>query len=79
MQDEHPLAYTSMALTPTEIEKELLAIVFGVEHFEGYVFGRKILIDTDHNCKPLESIMNISQSIECTKSIAENAVASTEI
>ena len=63
MQDEHPVAYASRALTPTEtnyaqIEKELLAIVFGVERFEGYVYGRKIFIDTDH--KPLESIMKKS-------------------
>ena len=63
MQDKHPVAYASRALTPTEtnyaqIEKELLAIVFGVEQFEGYVHGRKIFIDTDH--KPLESIMKKS-------------------
>ena len=47
MQDEHPVGYASRALTPTEtnyalIEKELLAIVFGVQRFEGYVYGRKI-------------------------------------
>ena len=63
MQDEHPVAYASRALTPTEtnytkIEKELLVIVFGVERFEGYVYGRKIYIDTDH--KPLDSIMKKS-------------------
>ena len=44
MQDEHPVAYASRDLTPTEtnyaqIKKELLAIVFGVERFEGYVYG----------------------------------------
>ena len=63
IQHEHPVAYASRALTPTEtnyvqIEKELLAIVFGVERFEGYVYGRMIFIDTDH--KPLESIMKKS-------------------
>ena len=63
MQDEHPVAYASRALTLTEtnyaqIEKELLAIVFGVERFEGSVYGRKIVIDTDH--KPLKSIMKKS-------------------
>ena len=48
MQDEHPVGYASRALTPKEtnyaqIEKELLAIVFEVERFEGYdVYGRKI-------------------------------------
>ncbi|XP_022806614.1 uncharacterized protein K02A2.6-like [Stylophora pistillata] len=60
IKDEHPVAYASKALTPTEtnyaqIEKELLAIVFGVERSEGSVYGRKVFIDTDH--KPLESIM----------------------
>ena len=63
MQDGHPVAYTSGALTPTEtnyaqIEKELLAIVFGVERFEGYAYGRKVFIDTDQ--KPLESLMKKS-------------------
>ena len=37
-----------------------VAIVFGVERFEGYVYGRKIFIDTDH--KALESIMKKSLS-----------------
>jgi len=65
MQDGYPVAYASRALTPTEtnyaqIEKELLAMVFGVERFKGYVYGRKTFIDTDH--KPLESIMKKSLS-----------------
>lgn len=63
LQDGHPVVYASRALTPTEvnyaqIEKELLSIVFGVERFEGYVYGRKVFVDTDH--KPLESIMRKS-------------------
>ena len=62
-RDGNPVAYASRALTPTEtncaqIERELLAIFFGVERFEGYVYGRKTFIDTDH--KPLESIMKKS-------------------
>ena len=65
LQDRHPVAYASRALTPTEsnyaqIEKELLSIVFGVEQFEGYVYGRKVFIDTDHI--PLESIVKLHQS-----------------
>ena len=60
LQDGHPVAYASRALTPAEtnyaqIEKELLSIVFGVEWFESYVYGRKVFVDTDH--KPLESIV----------------------
>ncbi|XP_033750517.1 uncharacterized protein K02A2.6-like [Pecten maximus] len=59
LQDGHPVAYASRALTPTEqnyaqIEKELLAVVFGMERFENYTYGREILVESDH--KPLEII-----------------------
>ncbi len=61
MQKGQPVAYASRALTPVEahyaqIEKELLAIVFGCEHFEAYTYGRDLVhIETDH--QPLESIV----------------------
>ena len=61
MQGGQPVAYASRALSPAEtryaqIEKELLAIVFGCDHFEAYVYGRDIVhVETDH--KPLEMIM----------------------
>jgi len=63
LQEGHPVAYASRALTPTEtqyaqIEKELLAVVYGVEKFSEYVYGRPVTIETDH--KPLESIMKKS-------------------
>ena len=59
LQEGHPVAYASRALTVTEvnyaqIEKELLAIVFGMERFENYVYGRRVVIESDH--KPLEII-----------------------
>lgn len=59
MQNDHPVAYSSRALTKTEcnyaqIEKELLAIVFGMEKFEHYVYGRHVTVESDH--KPLEII-----------------------
>lgn len=59
MQDGQPVQYASRALTETEksyaqIEKEMLAILFGLERFERYVYGREILVETDH--KPLETI-----------------------
>ena len=59
MQEGKPIAYASRALTTTEtnyaqIEKELLAIVFGVERFHQYTYGRKVVVDSDH--KPLETI-----------------------
>ena len=60
MQDRHPIAYASRALTETEsryaqIEKEMLAIVFGVERFNYYTCGKKTVVFSDH--KPLESII----------------------
>ncbi|KAM7281182.1 uncharacterized protein ISCGN_005682 [Ixodes scapularis] len=54
------VAYASRALTPTEarysqIERELLAVVWGTEHFHLYLYGNNFLIRTDH--KPLVSIL----------------------
>lgn len=59
LQEGHPIVYASRALTTAErnyaqIEKELLAIVFGMERFEHYVYGRKVYVESDH--KPLEII-----------------------
>ena len=59
MQEGHPIAYASRALTQTEqnyaqIEKELLAVVFGFEKFHQFTYGRKVLVESDH--KPLEII-----------------------
>ena len=58
-QEDHPVTYASRALTQAEqrysqIEKELLALVFGLEHNHQYVYGRKVILYTDH--KPLVSI-----------------------
>ena len=58
-QEDHPVTYASRALTQAEqhdsqIEKELLAQVFGLEHNHQYVYGRKVILYTDH--KPLVSI-----------------------
>ena len=63
MQNEHPVAYTSRALTDCEaryaqIEKELLAITFGVQRFHQYTYGRKVIVHTDH--KPLINIFQKS-------------------
>lgn len=63
LQDGHPVACASRALTSAEvnyaqIEKELLSIVFGTERFDGYVIGRKVFIESNHD--PLEAIMKKS-------------------
>ena len=59
LQNGQPVTYNSRVLTPAEqnysqIEKELLAQVYGLEHNHQYVFGRKVILWTDH--KPLVSI-----------------------
>jgi transposase InsO family protein len=60
LQDNKPVAYASRALTDTEtryaqIEKELLAVVFALERFNQYTYGKIIDVESDH--KPLESIL----------------------
>ena len=47
MQEGCPVSYASRALTPAEqnysqIEKELLAQVFGVKHHHSYVYGKRL-------------------------------------
>ena len=59
IQEKGPVAFASKALTDTEtrysnIEREMLAILWGLEKFHHYVFGRHVIVETDH--KPLESI-----------------------
>ena len=61
IQDDQPIAYASKALSDAEtryacIERELLAVVFGVQRFHTYLFGRPFKVITDH--KPLVMIMS---------------------
>eukprot|EP00731_Ephydatia_muelleri_P014607 Em0008g327a len=56
---EHPVAFVSRTLAPTEknysqLDKEGLAIIFGVEKFHNILFGRQLTIFTDH--KPLKHL-----------------------
>lgn len=58
-QDDKPIAFASRTLTDTErnyaqIEKEMLAVTFGLEKFHHYTFGRQTTVVTDHN--PLVAI-----------------------
>ena len=60
LQNGKPIEYASRALTDTEsrytqIEKEMLAIVFALELFNQYTFGRHVHVESDH--KPLEAIL----------------------
>uniref|UniRef100_A0A674EBM2 Gypsy retrotransposon integrase-like protein 1 n=1 Tax=Salmo trutta TaxID=8032 RepID=A0A674EBM2_SALTR len=60
LQEGKPIGYASKSLTDCEInyaqiEKELYAILFGCKRFHQYVYGRQVIVESDH--KPLESIM----------------------
>ena len=49
LQDNQPIAYASRTLTDTEtryaqIEKELLSVVFGLQKFHQYTYGRKVYV-----------------------------------
>ena len=59
-QEGRPIAFASRSLTSPErnyaqIEKEMLAVCFGLVKFHHYTYGRRVTVITDH--KPLESIV----------------------
>ena len=63
---ERPIAFVSRTLTPTEqkyaqVEKEALALVFGVKRFHQYLYGRTFTLITNH--KPLTTILGPHQAI----------------
>ncbi|KAK8767071.1 hypothetical protein V5799_006148 [Amblyomma americanum] len=64
--NEQPVAYASRTLSRAErnyaqIDREALAVVFGVRHFHQYLCGRDFLIITDH--KPLLGIFQRQKQI----------------
>ena len=80
-QHGHAVSYSSRALTATErrysqIEKELLAQVFGVEHNHQYVYGRRIILWSDH--KPLEAICK-NPLASVLKKVTKTAAANTAV
>ena len=53
MQEEHPIAYLSKALSSrhqclSTYEKEVMAVVLAVEKWSPYLLGRHFIIKTDH-------------------------------
>ena len=59
IQDDKPVIYASRTLTETEqsysnIERELLSVIFALERFHHYVYGYTAMVQTDH--KPLVSV-----------------------
>nr|XP_043895059.1 uncharacterized protein K02A2.6-like [Solea senegalensis] len=64
--DEKPIGFASRTLTAAEknysqIDKEGLAVIFGVQYFHKYLYGRKFVICTDH--KPLISLFNEMKAV----------------
>ncbi|KAL3836806.1 hypothetical protein ACJMK2_022219 [Sinanodonta woodiana] len=60
LQDGNPLEFSSRALKLAErnwaqIEKEALAVLYGIERFDQYTYGRPVIVENDH--KPLETIL----------------------
>ena len=67
LQEGKPIAFASKSLTDTEsryanIERELLAVVFALERFHTYIYGKAVIVQSDH--KPLENIQfkNLSKA-----------------
>ena len=66
LQEGRPIAFASKSLTEAEqryanIEREMLAVVFGCKRFHTYVYASKFTIESDH--KPLEMIS--AKNITC--------------
>ena len=70
LQDGKPIEYASRALSNAErnwaqIEKEALAVVFGLEQFDQYTYGREVIVENDH--KPLMNILKKPSTKAATK------------
>ena len=63
---EKPVAYASRTLNDIEkrysqLDKEALAIIFGVKRFHHYLYGRPFAIVSDH--KPLQYLLSESRAV----------------
>ena len=61
---DKPITFSSQTLTPAEkkysqLEKEGLAMVFGVKRFHQYLYGREMTMLSDH--KPLQNLFRESR------------------
>ena len=63
---ERPISFASRTLSTAErnygqLDKEALAIIFGVKRFHQYLYGRKFTIQSDH--KPLQYLLGETRGI----------------
>ena len=63
---DRPIAHASGTLSPAEknygqVEKEALAMVYGITKFHKYSYGREFLLQTDH--KPLLGLLKEDKQI----------------
>ena len=63
---ERPVAFASRTLAPAEknyahLEKEALALIYGVRHFHKYLMGRKFTLVTDD--RPLLRILGAKEGV----------------
>ena len=66
MGRDKPVAFASRSLAPAEkrhaqLEKEVLAIIYGVKKFHQYLFGRKFIIYSDY--KPIQHLFSESRPV----------------
>ena len=69
---EKPVAYASRTLNDIEkrysqLDKEALAIIFGVKRFHHYLYGRQFAIVSDH--KPLQYLLSESRAVPTMASV----------
>ena len=62
---EKPISFASRTLSPAErkysqLDKEALAIIFGVKHYHQYLYAREFVILSDH--QPLKHILSESKA-----------------
>jgi len=75
LQNTKPVAYASRALTNakmryTQIEKELLAVVFAFYKFHQYTYRKEVTVESDH--KPLEIITKKRLSDTLSRAYLDN-------
>ncbi|GFY66865.1 uncharacterized protein K02A2.6 [Trichonephila inaurata madagascariensis] len=80
LQDGQPVAYGTVSLTQTQqryaqIEKELMALIYGLEHFYYYTYGGIVTVQTDN--KPILGLRKnlvIADALSRAQSTTDNFV-----